>query len=154
MGEGSRDLVERWARALGTMDSDQVEPLIHDDIEDFYPQSGERVVGKENLRAIRTNYPGAAEGPLGGEFAAMVGTDDAWVMGPSFNITHITGSGDSFAIAGTVTYPDGKAWHVVQLVRVKDGKIWRLTSYFAPPFEPPAWRAPWVEVRGDAPSSR
>jgi len=148
MGDGSRDLVERWARALGSMDSDQVEPLVHDDIEDFYPQSGERVVGKANLRAIRENYPGADETNIGGEFTAMVGSDESWVMGPSFNITHITGSGDSFAIAGTISYPDGTTWHVAQFIRVKDGKIWRLTSYFAPPFEPPAWRAQWVEPGG------
>lgn len=146
MAEGSRELVERWAKALGSMQVEQVEALVHDDIIDFYPQSGERVVGKDNLRAIRTNYPGAADNPLHGELQAVVGADDAWVMGPSFNITHITGSGDSFAIAGTVTYPDATVWHVAQLVQVKDGKIWRLTSYFAPPFDPPAWRAQWVEV--------
>lgn len=146
MAEGSRELVERWAEALGSMEVERMEPLLHDDIADFYPQSGERVIGRENLRAIRTRYPGATEGPLHGELRTVVGADDSWVMGPSFNITHITGSGDSFAIAGTVNYPDGTVWHLTQFVQVKDGKIWRLTSYFAPPFDPPEWRSQWVEV--------
>jgi hypothetical protein len=150
MAEGSRDLVERWAKALGTMEPERMEPLVHDDLVDFYPQSGERVVGMANLRALRMNYPGAAEGPLHGELQAMVGADDAWVMGPSYNITHITGSGDSFAIAGTVTYPDSSVWHIIQFVQVRDGKIWRLTSYFAPPFDPPEWRSQWVELSADS----
>jgi hypothetical protein len=150
MAEGSRDLVERWAKALGTMEPERMEPLVHDDLVDFYPQSGERVVGMANLRALRMNYPGAAEGPLHGELQAMVGADDAWVMGPSYNITHITGSGDSFAIAGTVTYPDSSVWHIIQFVQVRDGKIWRLTSYFAQPFDPPEWRSQWVELSADA----
>jgi hypothetical protein len=40
---------------------------------------------------------------------------------------------------------------------LRAGKIWREVDYFAPQFDPPAWRAPYVEddnrqppVRGDA----
>ena len=28
----------------------------------------------------------------------------------------------------------------------KAGKIWRETDYFAPPFDPPSWRSPYVET--------
>jgi hypothetical protein len=31
------------------------------------------------------------------------------------------------------------------VVEFRDGKIWRDTRYYADPFEPPAWRAQWVE---------
>jgi hypothetical protein len=31
------------------------------------------------------------------------------------------------------------------MVELRDGKIYRETAYFAEPFEPPAWRAKWVE---------
>jgi hypothetical protein len=28
----------------------------------------------------------------------------------------------------------------------RDGKIWQQVDYFGPPFEAPAWRAPYAEV--------
>ena len=149
MGDGTRALIERWAEALGSMNVDAMEELLHDDIVDEYPQSGERIIGKANLRALRMNYPGAEEQPLRGEVRALVGAEESWVMGPSYNITHIAGSGDSYAIAGTIAYPDGSVWHLAQFVRTKDARIWRLTSYFAPTFDPPAWRSQWVEVVRD-----
>jgi hypothetical protein len=31
------------------------------------------------------------------------------------------------------------------IVEFRDGKIWRDARYYAEPFEPPAWRSPWVE---------
>jgi hypothetical protein len=55
------------------------------------------------------------------------------------------GSGDEFTLSGTVTYRNGETWHAVSLITVKAGKIWRETSYFAPPFEVPDWRKPFVE---------
>lgn len=44
-----------------------------------------------------------------------------------------------------VIYPDGSDRHVIQLIRSKDGKIYRVTSFYAPEFEAPDWRAPYVE---------
>jgi hypothetical protein len=44
-------------------------------------------------------------------------------------------------VAGRIRYPNGEEWHLVQLVELRDGLIWRLTSYFAAPFEAPEWRA-------------
>jgi SnoaL-like domain len=151
MAEGSRAVVERWAVALGNQRLEVLDDLIHDDFVEEYVQSGERIVGIENLRAVALNYPGADAEPIRGEMRTVLGRDEQYVMGPSFNISRITGTGDEFAISGTMTYPSGALWHLVQFVRVRDGKIWRLSTYFAEPFEPPAWRAPWVEV-GDRPT--
>lgn len=148
MSESSRAVVERWAVALANQVTEALDDLIHDDFVEEYVQSGERVVGIENLRAVALNYPGTDAEPLRGEMRTVLGRDDAYVMGPSYNITRITGTGDEFAISGTLTYPSGALWHVVQFVRVRDGKIWRLSTYFAEPFDPPAWRASWVEVGG------
>jgi hypothetical protein len=36
------------------------------------------------------------------------------------------------------------------VVEFRDGKIARMTDYFAAPFEAPAWRAPYVEVKRKA----
>ena len=35
---------------------------------------------------------------------------------------------------------------MVSIVEIKDGKVIRETTYWAPPFEAPAWRRPWVQV--------
>ena len=43
------------------------------------------------------------------------------------------------------TYPNGETWHIVQLLEMRNGKISHITSYFGKPFEPPPWRAKWVE---------
>jgi len=146
MTEGSRGVVERWAHALSSQNVEDIDEILHDDFIEEYVQSGERVIGRDNLRAVATNYPGADEQPIHGEVHPVIGADDAYVMGPSFNITRITGSGDEFALAGTMTYPSGAVWYLAQFVKVRDAKIWRVSTYFAEPLEPPAWRAQWVEV--------
>jgi hypothetical protein len=32
---------------------------------------------------------------------------------------------------------------------MKDGRVWKVQTFFAPTFEPPAWRAEWVEIVAD-----
>ena len=56
----------------------------------------------------------------------------------------LVGTGDQYWGTGHVRYPDGSVWHIVQLIELKHGKIARLTSYFAAPFEAAEWRKPWV----------
>jgi hypothetical protein len=36
------------------------------------------------------------------------------------------------------TYSNGDVHHVVQHLQLRDGRVWRATTYFAPPFEAPA----------------
>ena len=67
MTEGSRGVVERWAHALSSQNVEDLDEILHDDFIEEYVQSGERVIGRENLRAVATNYPGADEQPIGGE---------------------------------------------------------------------------------------
>ncbi len=75
----------------------------------------------------------------------LVGSEDRYVMTPSFTIERIVGSGDTWWADGTATYPDGSAWFAVALIGLRDGRIHRETWYFAPPLEAPAWRSAWVE---------
>jgi hypothetical protein len=77
--------------------------------------------------------------------ASIRGRDDEFVTTPSWNILHLIGSGDEFTLSGTINYPNGETWHSVVLITVRDGKIWRETDYFGPPFEAASWRAPFVE---------
>jgi len=60
-------------------------------------------------------------------------------------VLRIEGSGDIYTYTGTVQYATGDTWHMVTIVELRDAKIAKVTAWYAPPFEAPAWRAPWVE---------
>ena len=107
-----------------------------------WPQSGELVRGDAAMRAIDANFPG---GRPQAHPEHVVGSEDRWVMTPVYTVQRLVGSGDSWWGDGTVTYADGKTWHLAILIELRDGRIWRERSYFAEPFEAPAWRAPYVE---------
>jgi ketosteroid isomerase-like protein len=144
---GNRQVIERLAEALATNDLDAQDALIHDDYVCRWPQSGEVIRGRANRRAIQENYPGA-EGGIRPTTTRIVGSDDKFISSPipTWNMIHLTGSGDDLTATGTITYPNGETWHFVTLFTMRDGKIWRQVDYYAPPFESPAWRAPYVEL--------
>jgi hypothetical protein len=59
-------------------------------------------------------------------------------------IQRIRGSGDLWVAENVITY-DGKPMHTVNILEFRDGKVSHETIYFGDPWEPPAWRAQWVE---------
>lgn len=139
----NREIVERFVAAQAV--SGVGDEYIAEDVIEDYPQSGERIRGRANRRAIFANYPGRPEHDFGPNTVRTVVGDDQWVMTPSLSLLRINGSGERYTGTGLITYPNGEVWHLIQLIEVRGGKIVRLTSYFAEPFEAPAWRAPWVE---------
>ena len=64
---------------------------------------------------------------------------------PTFTYRRMLGGGDVYVIEGTIDYGDGIPVSYVGIGEIRDGKIARVTSYFANPFEAPAWRADFVE---------
>ncbi|MBO0690378.1 MAG: nuclear transport factor 2 family protein [Candidatus Dormibacteraeota bacterium] len=93
--------------------------------EDFVmemPQSGERIVGRDTMRALQEAYPHP----------------------PSATLRRIVGSGDVFVVEGFADYGSQVA-HVVNVVEFQDGKIAKETRYYSAPFDPPEWRARFVE---------
>ncbi len=128
--------------AIITRDAAALDEVLHPDFVEVYPQSGERTAGPENLKAIVTAVPGTLQS-LGRH---MVGAEDRWAMTPTFTLVHIEGSGDVFTGVQKARYPDGSDWWVIQIATMRDGRVWRLESYFGPAFEPAPWRAPFVTV--------
>jgi ketosteroid isomerase-like protein len=118
----NRDTLERYFQAFERQDLDAMEELLHDDYVEEYPQSGERIRGKDNWRKIAENYPGLPNV-----------TDHSYVL-----------SGDLGVMKMTVEY-DGNRVYACEIVDFQDGKIERARAYFAEPFEAPEWRAQWVE---------
>jgi ketosteroid isomerase-like protein len=129
----NRKTVEQFIQAMAANDLEAQDRLLTEDFVEEYPQSGERISGKANRRAIIENYPGGEP-------------KEASASGPSPKPPVITGAGDLFTATGKIKYPNGETWHLISFIEFRDGKIARMTDYFAAPFEAPAWRAPYVEA--------
>jgi len=143
-GHGSARPAAIVLSATNGRDLSAIDALLHPDFEDFYPQSGERTRGVANLKAIIEQYPGGGWTDQGCE--RVVGGEDRWVTTPMFTLLRIEGTGDVYTGVQKASYPDGSEWFVVVIGEIRDGHLWRVQTFFAPTFEPPAWRADWVEV--------
>ena len=97
-----------------------------DDFVQEWPQSGERLTKEATIR-------------LGEQYGEQTGTS------PVFTYKRMLGGGDVFVIEGTIDYGDGVPVSYVGIGEVRDGKVTKMTEYFANPFEAPAWRADFVE---------
>jgi SnoaL-like protein len=103
-------------------DLEQVHAIYHDDVIVEFPQGGERIVGRANLRAMREAYPAAV----------------------TLTLQRLRGHGDLWVGESIIAY-DGAPMHVVSILELRDGKVARETNYYGAAWEPPAWRAQWVE---------
>jgi ketosteroid isomerase-like protein len=123
MGEGdNRAAIDRYLKAFESKDMTILDEVYADDAVQEWPQSGERIVGKANIRAINENYPGL----------------------PAATTRRISGSGDLWTVETTLDY-GGEVYNAVSVLEFRGGKIVRETDYFASPFPPPEWRAQWVQ---------
>lgn len=88
------------------------------DLVEIYPQSGERIVGRDQERAMHEAFPNP----------------------PTFAIWAIRRSGDLAVVELDENYADGSTWKTVMILELRDGLIARLTCYFGAPFPVPGWR--------------
>ena len=86
------------------------------------PQSGERIVGRDKMRAMQQEYPNP----------------------PSIDVHRIIGSGDHFVLVGQSDY-GGDIYYVANIVEFADGRIARETRIYGSPFDPPQWRAKYAD---------
>ena len=123
-GATTREVVERFWRTMNENDWRAAGRLLHDDYVLDWPQSGERIRGRDNFVAVNAHYPAAGR----------------W----RFTVRRLVADGQGAASDVTVT--DGALTaRAVSFFEVRDGLIWRVTEYWPDPFEPAAWRARWVE---------
>jgi hypothetical protein len=92
-----------------------------------FPQGKERIRGRANIMAFRSAYPARVTIDL----HRTIGRDDLWV--------------NEF----TIRYNDTNPFNAVSIMEFHDGKIVRERIYYGEPWEPPAWRAQWVEPMQD-----
>jgi ketosteroid isomerase-like protein len=142
---GVREAIDRWFTAFNARQFDDLAAILADvadaEVIQEWPQSGERIRGRDNILAILENFPGLPDASV----HAVRGTEDKWVLTPSWTPLRITGSGDHYTVEGRVAYPSGEVWNFVDVFEFRSGKVVKLTEYFAPPFPAAEWRATWVE---------
>ena len=111
-------------KALGAGDWDAASGYLHDDFVQEWPQSGERIVGRDNAIAINQNFPGGL---------------------PTMRFRRTLADGDLAVLEVELTYADGSRYLGVSVIELRDGKVVKETDYFAQPFQAPQWRAQWVQ---------
>jgi hypothetical protein len=100
-----------------------VDELYHEDAILEFPQSGERMVGLANIRAMRAVYPADV----------------------TLTLQRISGDGAYWVGEHLVSYNGGPPMFGACMVEIRDGRIRRETIYFGEPFAAPDWRKQWVE---------
>src|ERR1043165_3391106 len=121
--QNNKQIVERFWAAMQSNDFKAAGEFLHNDYVLEWPQSGERIRGRDNFVAINANYP--AHG--------------SW----EFTIHGMLAEGDK--VVSDVRVTDGTiVGRVITFSTVRDGKIIHQTEFWPDPFEPPAWREAWV----------
>jgi hypothetical protein len=129
MGD-NQEMAAKFEEVLKSGDFAKLGALIQeyaaDDFVQEWPQSGERLSKAASIQ-------------MGEKYSEMTGKS------PKFTYRRMLGGGDIFVVEGTIDYGDGVPVSYVSVGELRDGKIARVTDYFANPFEAPAWRADFVE---------
>jgi hypothetical protein len=121
--EQIRKALDAHWRASAAGDANAEHDIYDDDSICDYPQSGERILGRNNLQALRSHHPGKPSG---------------------FDVKRIVGNGNLWITEYTITY-QGRQAYTVSIMEFRNGKVVHETQYFADPFEAPAWRKQWVQ---------
>jgi ketosteroid isomerase-like protein len=124
VSQESEQVIERFWQTMDTNDFPAVGRLLHGDFLLEWPQSGERIRGRENFVAMNERYPAAGR----------------W----RFTLNQLLANG--LRGVSDVTVTDGeRVDRAVTFFELRDGRIWRMTEYWPEPFSPAEWRRPLVE---------
>jgi ketosteroid isomerase-like protein len=121
-----REALDAHWQASAAGDLNAEHDIYADDVICEYPQSGERIVGRSNLQALRGYHPDKPSG---------------------FDVRRVQGSGNLWVTEYSINYKTQAAL-VVSIMEFADGKVVCETQYFSAPFEAPEWRARWAERSG------
>jgi hypothetical protein len=114
--------IERLIACINDRQIEIMDELFHDDATMDWPQSRERVNGAENRRAIYRSFPQL----------------------PTITPRRMFSSGDIVVAEATLDY-GGPTYETIFIFEFRGDKISKETAYWSDAFEPPEWRAKWVE---------
>jgi ketosteroid isomerase-like protein len=118
-----RAIIERHWAGSAARDLEKEHGIYCDDAICDYPQSGERIRGRQNIKAVPAHHPAKPSG---------------------FNVRRVIGRSDLWVSEYIIMY-EGNPAYTVSIMEFRDDKVIHETQYFADSFEAPAWRAQWVE---------
>jgi ketosteroid isomerase-like protein len=122
MDDDVRGALENHWAASDANDFDTEHQIYRADAVLEYPQSGERIHGRDGIQASRAAQPNAKR----------------------FTVRRILGGGNLWISELVLTY-DGQPSYVVSIMEFEGGEVVRETQYFGDPFDPGPSRAQWVE---------
>lgn len=88
-----------------------------------YPQSGERIIGRNNIRGMVEAFPSP----------------------PRFTVRDVRSADDLVVVEADADYGHGDSWKAALIYTVRSDHVVAETAYFAGPFEAAEWRAPFRE---------
>jgi SnoaL-like domain len=96
----------------------------HEDYTMEWPQSGERLRGRQKMRDFQESNAGAR---------------------PPRRVRRVLVKEGLSVVEGTVDYGGGREVDFVLILELRDGKVFKETRYYADPFEASEARARWFE---------
>jgi hypothetical protein len=106
---------------LSTQAEDRIR---HEDYTMGWPQSGERLRGRQKMREFQETNAGAR---------------------PPRRLRRVLVREGLWIVEGVVDYAGGRGVDFVLILELRDGKVYRETRYYADPFEASEARALWFE---------
>ena len=122
-----RELIANHFAAAGKDELAAAE-IFADDASIEWPQSGERIRGRQHIIAMHEATPLAVD----------------------IAVRRTIGSGDLWVTEGTIRYDGSRPTKAVFIMEFRDGQVVRETDYFGEPFDAPDYRSTWVERMSEA----
>jgi hypothetical protein len=94
---------------------------VTDDVVEIYPQSGERIEGRDRQLAFHEAFPDP----------------------PTFIVRGVRRDGDLAVVEVDERSADGTVWNDVWIFELRGEKVASLTGYLGQPFAAPEWRRPY-----------
>lgn len=152
-GLSNKQLFDLYIEIINSTDLDRLDEVIDPDYLQIIPQSGEVLRGLANMKALLRAWPGGERFANSVETPHIVREEREYVvpragMMPYFSSYRVDDHGDTLTGYAKSRYPDGSEWYVVTFVTIRNHKVVKQLYFFAPLFDPPEWRLPFVEIIG------
>ena len=118
----NRAVVTRLWRLVEAGDYAAIGALLHDEFVCDWPQSNERIRGRDNYIAVNAAYPGQ------------------WRV----SIEELIATGER-VVTDVIMEWERQVERVIAFYDLRDGLIVKETTFFARPYDAASWRARWVE---------
>jgi hypothetical protein len=112
------------AKLFSLLSVEAEDRIRHEDYTMEWPQSGERLRGRQTMKAFQEANAGSR---------------------PPRRLRRVLVREGLWVVEGVLDYDGAREWDFVLILELRDGKVFRETRYYAEPFEAPEWREQWFE---------